>query len=874
MSYKERLTAFLRQFCREFVFTDALSGKSGEDKAWFSVCVLFFWKLFFGGLVAFYAIMLLVSFDNLPSFEDLENPNYHQATIIYANDKSILGKLFTENREFTPYDSLNPQLVRSLLATEDSRFYQHSGIDFFALMRVAVRTLLLRQEESGGGSTVTQQLAKLLFERPSLEDKGALARKVLLVRTKFKEWLVALKLERRYTKEEIISMYLNKFDFLYGANGVQTAAQTYFGKDQTDLLADEAAMLIGMLKNPARYNPKRSPKSAEGRRNTVLTLMYRDGQLTKTEWKDLMEKPIDVTQFKRDSHLEGMALYFRAELAEWLKDLLEDEKYRKPDGSRYNPYLDGLKVYTTIQPEYQAFAEQAARDHMRNIQKSYFNVWNKRDPWTFGGEKEQIAIRNEALNQSIRETERYQQLWNSHFGNALNLLENEVGNVDVNDHTIQRLLREENRKGSLKQELQKKQINEKQFEYSQRILRSKAWPQIKKAWPRFEQAVKKVMSTPVKLRVYNYLTAGERDTVMSPLDSIKYHRKHMQIGSLAMDPQTGEIKAWVGGTNFKYFKYDHVQSRRQVGSTFKPFVYTTAIALQGISPCAEFEDIRYTIPANDPNFQLPKPWSPGNAADDFSGERMNLYKALALSKNSITVKLVILLGSVEPIRGLLHNMGIDSSLKRRDGGYLIPKFPSIVLGSSDLSVMEMTGAYGTFANNGVYTKPHFVSRIEDKNGKVIYRHTAVRNVAISPNYNYVMLDLLRRSGGNWALKTPNGGKTGTTNDYVDGWFMGVTPRLVVGTWVGGDDPWIRFLDLGMGQGSRMAKPYFTTFMKLLEENPESGFATDVDFIHPPGNLGIELDCEAYRLFLEQGQSGESMIPGNRPVQQDEIFEDE
>ncbi len=874
MELRDKIKRTFSNLLKEFKFTDIYSGKSPDDRPWYDKAILLFWKCVFGSLAFFYLFLILVSFDNLPSFEDLENPNYNQASIIYANDKSILGKLYTENREFIPFDSLSPALVKALLATEDSRFYNHSGIDFFALTRVAVRTILFRQQESGGGSTITQQLAKLLFERPDMEGRNAFVKGFLMVKTKMKEWLTAVKLERSYTKEEIIAMYLNKFDFLYGANGVQTASQTYFGKNQKFLTTDEAAMLIGMLKNPTRFNPKRFPKLAMGRRNTVLELMRNEGAITKAEMKELQKKAIDLSFFKRDSHLEGQALYFRSFLAEWLKQLFEEEKYRKPDGSKYNPYQDGLKIYVTIDPKYQQIAELAAREHMQKIQKAYFNVWAKEDPWTYDAANEVLQIRKESLNQMIRETERFYHIWTRFYGNLMAQLESEIGDVDVNDRTIQRLVNETKNPGSLKRELAKNQINETQYEYSLKILKSKSWPEISRIWGSFEKEVRREMTTAIKMKVYDYQTTLEKDTMMSPLDSIKFHRKHMQIGSMAVDPHTGEIKSWVGGTNFRYFKYDHVTSRRQVGSTFKPFVYATAIALQGISPCSEFQDIQYTIPANDPNFHLPEAWSPGNSVESFTGEKMNLYKALAYSVNSITVKLVIMLGSVEPIRGLLHNMGIDSSMKRKDGGYLIPKFPSIVLGSSDLSVMEMTGAYSTFANNGIYTKPYFVSKIEDKNGRVIYKNTPVSNVALSPNYNYVMVDLLRRSSPSWTLKTPNGGKTGTTNNFVDGWYMGITPNLVVGTWVGGEDPWIRFLSLTLGQGSIMAKPFFTSFIGRLEADSTSGFDPNVQFIQPSGPIDIELNCDVFKKLMESHGSGEDLLQGTKPTKQDEIFEEE
>lgn len=872
MGFRENILKAFDQFRKEFKFTDIYSGKSKEDKSWYEKAVLLIWKFVLGGIVLIYLSLFLVSFDNLPSFEDLENPSYNQASIIYANDLSILGKYYIENREFISYDSLNQNLVKALLATEDSRYYQHSGVDFLALIRVAFKTVLLSKKESGGGSTITQQLAKLLFERPNLDGRNSFVKLFLMVRIKFKEWLTAIKLEKSYTKEEIIAMYLNKFDFLYGANGVQTAAQTYFGKNQKNLSIDESAMIIGMLKNPTRFNPKRFPQIARDRRNTVLSLMVDEDYLSQKECNALSAKNVDVTLFKRESHLEGLAMYFRAELSKWLKNLLDDERYRKADGTKYNFYEDGLKIYTTIDPVYQKYAEDAAREHMQKVQKAYFNVWTKADPWVYDADENMRKIRKEALNLMIKETDRFNILWNHYFGEVILKLESEIGNVDLSDRTIQRLINEEKEKGSLAADLKKKVINQTQYDYCLKIHKSAQWPVIKKQWDAFEIAVRTAMTTPVKMRVYDYQTFGEKDTLMSPLDSIKFHRKHMQIGSMAVNPHTGEIKAWVGGTNFKYFKYDHVNSRRQVGSTFKPFVYATAIALQGISPCSEFQDIQYTIPAGDPNFNLPEAWSPGNAMESFTGENLNLYKALALSKNSITVKLVILLGSVEPIRGLLHNMGIDSSLRRRDGGYLIPKYPSIVLGSSDLSVLEMTGAYTTFANNGIYTKPVFVTRIEDKNGKVIYRSNIVNNVALSPNYNYVMVDLLRRSSPSWTLKVPNGGKTGTTNDFVDGWYMGITPDLVVGTWVGGEDPWIRFLSLDMGQGSYMAKPFFTSFITKLEADKDSGFQSDVNFVKPSGDIGIELDCEKFKQMMSTHNADHSIQPQSNQHLEDEIFE--
>ncbi len=874
MSARQKLKDRWDKFIKEFDLADIYSGSSAEDKKWYKYAIKNIWKAVLITLGLIYFTFFLISFDNLPTFEQLENPNYHQASIVYARDHSILGKYYNENREFLLYDSLNPYLVKALLATEDSRFYSHSGIDFWAVFRVMFLTVLLQQQEAGGGSTITQQLAKLLFDRPNMAGRSKIVKALLMVRVKFKEWLTAIKLEKRYTKEEIIAMYLNKFDFIYGAHGVQTAAQTYFGKNQKDLTVVEAATLIGMLKNPTRYNPKKFPELARQRRNMVLALMERENVISKKELKNLTAKNLDVSQFRRETHLEGHALHFRAELAKWLKELLDQSTYRKPDGSKYNLYQDGLKIYTTIDTAYQRLAEEAAREHMYRVQKNYFAVWKTADPWTIEADENLLNIRKESLNNMIRETEIYQNLWSKFFGNAVLKLEQEIGKVEITDRTIQRLINEENNPGTLAAELKKKAINQKQYDISLKILQSKSWPSIKAAWDYFELEVRKAITKPIKMKVYDFETDDEKEVIMSPLDSIKYHRKHMQIGSVAVDPQTGEVKAWVGGTKFKYFKFDHVNSRRQVGSTFKPFVYATAIAIQGISPCHEFQDIPYTIPANDPNFKLKEAWSPGNAGDVFTGANYTLYRALAESKNSITVKLVMLLGSVEYIRGLLHRMGIDSTARRKDGGLLIPRYPSIVLGSADLSVMEMAGAYTTFANNGVYTKPFFVSRIEDKNGKVIYKHTPVQTTALSPQYNYVMVDLLKKSGGICCVKVPTAGKTGTTNDYVDGWYVGFTPNLVVATWVGGEDPWIRFNSLAMGQGAVMARPFFQKFISKLENTPTAKFNSQVDFYRPPGDLGIELNCAAFKELMGNQNMDNSIMPQTGGHKEDELLDEE
>lgn len=798
----------------------------------------------FGGLFFVY-----LSYDDIPTFEELENPKYFNASIVYSNDGTPYGKYFVENRESITFDDLNPYLVDALVATEDERYFRHAGIDLRALVRVGTKTLLLGQSSAGGGSTITQQLAKLLFQRPDLSDKGKIGRAYALTKVKLKEWITAAKLERAYTKEEILAMYLNKADFIYDSYGIEAAAQTYFGKSQSELELLEAAVLVGMLKNPVRYNPRINPELSTSRRNVVLSQMKRADMLKASAVDSLSKVPIDNSRFKRSVHTEGPAPYARMELTKYLKDILADPKYYKPDGTPYNIYRDGLKIHTTIDLDYQRHAEEAMFNHMKDLQKSFENVWSGKDPWTYGANSQQKAIRENSLKYRIRESERYQGIWASHFGELEEQLEKRFNLTRLNEDILYLMQEEENKSGTLAAMARRKQLAQAQADKYEDIVKSDLWPALKERFVIFEKAVRKSFQTKVKMKVFAYNEQGEEEREMTPYDSVIYHRMHLQIGSLAVDPRSGHIKAWVGGINHKYFKYDHVNSRRQVGSTFKPFVYTTAIALQGISPCQRFPDIQYTIPAGDPNFGLLESWSPSNADGKFSGRPLTLFQGLMESKNSISVRLMMMLGNVEAVRGLVHNMGIDSSARRSDGQYVIPKAPSICLGAADLTVMEMTGAYTAFANNGVYVKPVLITRILDKNGRLIYSAKPERNVAINSNYNYVMVELLKNNvsiaRGRGKIKSEFGGKTGTTNDYTDGWFMGVTPNLVVGTWVGGEDPWIRFLNLRYGQGSVMARPFFMDFLEAIENDPNCEYDPNAKFLRPTEDIGIELDCDRY-----------------------------
>ena len=832
-----------------------------QPPAWKRKLVRWIWWAYGIGLLIVVLVFTLLQFDNLPTFEDLENPKINQASIVYSREGKPIGKYFVENRESVRFKDLNPILVQALIATEDKRYYTHSGIDFLGLGRVFFKTLILGQRSAGGGSTIDQQLAKLLFKRPDLRGKPGWYRTLQLVRTKFKEWIIAVKLNKRYTKEEILAMYLNQFDYLYGANGIEAAAQTYFGKSQSQLDTIEAATLIGMLKNPYMYNPKIHYDNAIKRRNIVLYQMYRNGYFSKEDYERLKKQPIDLSRFRRQSHVEGHAAYFRRELTKWLKELLDKPEYRKPNGQKYDIYRDGLKIYTTIDFELQKLAERVMWQHMKSVQARFDRHWRSRsgrpiDLWTYNADDYQKKIRQKTLERLIRESERYQNLWNQYFGEYQEQLSSQGLTIQLNELHLSLLALEQRQKGALKKKYAKKEISKKTYDELRQLFGSEQRDALVERYHEFKKAVNKAFKQKVKMKVFAYNDRGEKDTVMSPIDSIKYHRRILQIGSLGVDPRTGAVKFWIGGVDFRYFKVDHTTTRRQVGSTFKPFIYATAIALQGISPCQEYEDKQYIIPANDPKFGLPETWAPANASNEFSYKKINLYEALRKSINSISVKLMLEIGNVNRVIGLLHNMGIDSTLRYPNGRYVIPRVPSICLGAADLSVQEMTGAYTTFANNGIYSRPYFVEKITDKNGKVIYRSNEYHNTALNPQYNYVMVYMLMQNLAPYrnsrfkGVEFEVGGKTGTTNDFVDAWFMGITPQLVVGTWVGGEDKWIRWRNLREGQGFANAFPFFNKLILAINQSDKVDFDRKAKFPRPK-RMTIELDCSKYKQLREQ-----------------------
>lgn len=660
-------------------------------------------------------------------------------------------------------------------------------------------------------------------------------------------------------------MYLNQVDFVNNAYGIHAAAEVYFGTTPKNLKIEEAATLIGMLKNPSRYNPNTYPDRCIRRRMVVLFQMWQNGYITERQYDSLKVLPLDMSRFRRVSFSDDLAPYLCAELKKDVQAILDSLNARKPDGSPYNIYRDGLRIHTTINPVYQRHAEAAVAQHMAQVQQRFFQVWKGRDPWTYKTRETtpaEIELRKEELRKLIRSSERYQLLWPKYMGEISERIQKQYG-LELQDADILRMLNEEKDGKTFTSQMAKGWLSPQKVAQYRQIMSGQEWLELKDQWYALQRAVAQQYNKKVPMKVFDWRSPRyEKDTLMSPLDSLRYHRMFLQVGMLALEPTTGAVKAWVGGINFKYFKYDHIRTMRQVGSTFKPFVYATAIAQQGISPCFQVYDQPVTIPAYYQGFSNVVDWTPKNATGVYSGNLLTLKEALKGSVNTVSTYLMKQLGSPEPVRGLLHHMGIDSSARRPDGEYRLPKQPSICLGAADLTVWEMTAAYATFANNGMFARPYVIKKIEDQNGRVIYRAQLEENMALPANVNYVVLDMLKYnvSGapGIRELKSEVGGKTGTTNEYSDAWFMGLTPTLVVGTWVGGEDRWIRFLSLNDGQGARLARPIFASFIKRLEQDPKSGYNYLERFKRPAGDLEIEIDCSKY---LE-----------NRPPSDEEDFE--
>ena len=737
-----------------------------------------FWVLFIFGFGSFFGLFYLASTGGLgemPDFRQLENPNTNLASQIISSDNKLLGKFhFGENRTPIEYDELPKQLIDALIATEDERFYSHSGIDFKATVRAVVYL-----NKKGGASTISQQLARQLFV-------GVRSKNIFeAITQKAKEWVLAVRLERQYTKEEIITMYLNIYDFGYNGDGIKSASNIYFGKEPMELNIEESAMLVGMLKNSSLYNPMRRPELVKSRRNVVFNQMKKNKLLDESIIDSLKALSLEIT-YTPQSHREGLATYFRAYLQEFMKDWAKDNT--KEDGSKYNLYLDGLKIYTTINHEMQGYAEESVKAHMANLQREFFNQntpeLNPTAPFLDLESEDSIKIFKNAMKRS----ERWRKMRNS---------------------------------GKSEEEM---------FEV-------------------FEKEV------PMSIFSWN----GNIDTIMKPIDSIRYYKHFMQVGMMSMEPQTGHVKAWVGGINYKHFQYDHVkQGKRQIGSTFKPFLYATAIDQLKLSPCDSLPDAIYCIEPN--KFGNPEPWCPTNSSDKYGGMR-TLKNALANSKNTISAQLMDKVGP-KPVADLARNLGIES---------FIPDVPAIALGTPDLSVYEMVGAYGAFANQGIYVKPTMITRIEDKNGILLYQSSPETKDVISEESAYVTLNLLEGvtkfgsgarlrhdipedernpvykdvvTGYPYKFQNAIAGKTGTTQNQSDGWFMGMVPNLVTGVWVGAEDRATHFETIAYGQGATMALPIWGLYMKKCYENENLGISLE-DFLAPE-ELNIPIDCESIK----------------------------
>ena len=752
----------------------ANKSKKHKKKSTYLKYILTIWGIFFFWV---FSIIILFSgaalglYGPMPDLQQLENPRTNLATQIISSDDVILGKYyFDDNRTPILFDEIPTHTIQALIATEDERFYEHSGIDWRGTLR-AFAFLGKR----GGASTISQQLARQIFV-------GVRSRNLLkTVLQKAQEWVIAIQLEKRYTKKEILTMYLNKYDFGYQADGIRSAAKIFFNKTSKELSIEESATLVGMLKNSSLYNPIRRPERVKKRRNIVFQQMLRNKLLSIEEVDSLSKLPLKII-YTPESHREGLATYFRAYLKDFMDDWINENP--KPDGSKHNLYRDGLRIYTTIDSRIQQLAEDAVIGHMKNLQQEFF----------------------------LQNTEE----------------ENPTAPfLDLRDGEIDTLLQ-------------------------RTAYRSERWRKMKLAGIS-EEEILSSFNREVPMRVFSW--KGEIDTIMTPMDSIRYYKHFLRASLMSMEPQTGHVKAWVGGYNYKHFQYDQVkQGRRQIGSTFKPFLYATAIDQLKLSPCDSLPDALYCIePRKHGNLNA---WCPKNSGDKY-GKTRTLKNALANSVNTVSARLMDLVGP-RPVINLARKMGITSYL---------PAVPSIALGTPDISLFEMVGAYSSFANQGIYVKPIMITRIEDKNGRSLYDVQPVTRDVLSEEAAYVTVNLMQgvtQSGSGARLRhaglektnyiyekvvtgypfifeNPIAGKTGTTQNQSDGWFMGMVPNLATGVWVGGEDRSIHFKEIGFGQGATMALPIWGNYMRSLYENPNFGISKE-DFIAPE-NLNIPVDCE-------------------------------
>ena len=697
-------------------------------------------------------------FGEMPTFEELENPETNLATEIISADGKLLGTYYIENRSNVSYADISPDLIHALIAIEDVRFYEHSGIDLRALFRVA-KGVATGNSDMGGGSTITQQLAKNLFPR------GENLSKSQLVVRKLQEWVTATKLEYNYSKDEIIAMYLNTVFFGHNAYGVKKATETFFGKEPNEITIEEAALLAGVVNAPTKFSPKRHPDNAMNRRNLVLKRMESCDYITEAEYDSISQIPIDMSHFGVLDHKAGQATYFR----EFLRGMMHEwaKTHFKQDGTPYNIYKDGLRIYTTIDSRMQRYAEEAVREHLAlDLQPAFYRHWqgDPKAPFVLKDQEEVDKI----MMLSMKRSERY------------------------------------------------------------RVLKKAGWPM---------DSIIANFNEPVEMTLFSW--DGPIDTILSPMDSIRYSKFFLQSALMSVETGTGYVKAYVGGDDYRFFQYDHVtQAKRQVGSTFKPFLYALAMQEGEYTPCTKVPNISYSIQLPDGKF-----WEPKDSGKSKFGEEVTLRWALAHSNNRISAYLMKRFGPEATIQ-MARRMGVTSD---------IPAVPSICLGVCDLTLYEMVGAMSTFANKGVYVKPIFITKIEDKNGNIIETFKAEQHEAMDEVTAYKMIELMKgvvyegtgvRLRYKYGFRNPIAGKTGTTQNQSDGWFMGITPDLTTGIWTGAEDRSVHFKTITLGQGSNMALPIWALYMQKVYADPTLHISQG-DFQKPLSNVDLDFDCDKY-----------------------------
>lgn len=784
------------------------------------------WLFSIGAILGVALILLIISFTDLPSLEELENPQSNLATEVITSDGVVLGQYFKQNRTNAEYYELSPYLVEALVATEDERFYNHAGVDFEALARAGVK-----MGKGGGGSTLTQQLAKMLFNEPA---KNILER----LRQKLGEWIIATRIEKNYTKEEIIAMYFNQYDFLNNAVGINSAARVYFNKKPLDLNIEEAAMLVGMAKNSSLFNPIRRPDTVLHRREVVLYQMKKNDFITQQQYDSLRVLPLGLNYTTVD-HKTGAAPYLRETLRDEVSTILaqkdENGNYlymNKEKGKPYDMYTDGLKIYTTVDSRMQAYAEYAVETHLgKELQKDLDRFLDQKNGPNSKNYPFDNQITADKVEQIMLQAKKQTMLYKKLIGKICTVCERSGTHVKTIDG-----------KKSYVCDYNENHVEEKKT----------------------EAEIEKIFNTPVKTQVFDWNSPGyEKDTLLSPIDKIKYHKRFLRSGLMSMDPRTGHIKAWVGGPNFKYFQYDMVQKgRRQVGSTFKPFVYATGISEGVITPCQTIPNIEYCADV-DYNDVRSNQWCP-RTGDKYDGLPVSFKYALAQSMNNATVYVIDKTKPSNVIRNV-EKMGFKK-------GVLEP-YPSIALGVFDLSVFEMVGGISTFANQGIYVKPIVISRIEDKKGNVIYESKTETEQVFDPQTSYTMIQMMKgvvqgvrnpstgKAGGTSVrlrgaksaqrpyagITNPVAGKTGTTNNNTDGWFLGLTPELVTGVWTGCEDKAIHFRSTHYGQGANMALPIWGYYMNKVYADSTLKVSKG-DFTIPDNYIDIYNNCEGQEVL--------------------------